>query len=69
MVDIVLLGGADINGGSGNVIGTFIAFLVIVTLRTGMTVANVKIEAQLTVLGSLLILAIVISNFIYSKRH
>lgn len=69
VVTIVLLGGADINGGSGNVIGTFIAFLVIVTLRTGMTVANVKIEDQLTVLGGLLILAIVISNFLYSRRR
>jgi rhamnose transport system permease protein len=69
IVTIALLGGTDINGGSGNVIGTFIAFFVIVSLRTGMTVANVKIEAQLTILGSLLILAIVISNFIYSKRR
>ena len=68
IVTIALLGGADINGGKGNVIGTFIAFFVLATLRTGMSVANIKIENQLAVLGALLILAIVISNFIYSKK-
>ena len=68
IVTIALLGGADINGGRGNVVGTFIAFFVLVALRTGMTVANIKIESQLTVLGGLLIFAIVLSNFIYSKR-
>lgn len=68
VVTIALLGGADINGGRGNVLGTFIAFFVLVCLKTGMFVANIKIENQLTVLGFLLILSIVLSNFIYSKR-
>jgi len=68
VVTIALLGGTDINGGKGNVIGTFIAFFVLATLRTGMSVANIKIENQLAVLGALLIIAIVISNFIYSRK-
>lgn len=68
VVTLVLLGGADINGGRGNVIGTFLAFFVLVCLKTGMSVANIKIEKQLTVLGFLLIFAIVLSNYIYSKR-
>lgn len=68
VVTIALLGGTDINGGRGGVVGTFIAFLVLATLKTGMSVANVKIESQLTVLGFLLIFAIVLSNYIYSKR-
>lgn len=69
IVTIALLGGADINGGRGNVVGTFIAFLVLVCLKTGMSVANIKIENQLTVLGFLLIFAIVLSNYIYSRRR
>jgi len=68
IVTIALLGGADINGGRGNVVGTFIAFFVLVCLKTGMSVANIKIENQLTVLGFLLIFSIVLSNFIYGKR-
>ena len=69
VVTIALLGGTDINGGRGNVVGTFIAFLVLVSLKTGMSVANIKIENQLTVLGFLLIFAIVLSNYIYGKRQ
>lgn len=68
VVTIALLGGTDINGGRGGVTGTFIAFLVLVSLKTGMSVANIKIENQLTVLGFLLVFAIVLSNYIYGQR-
>lgn len=61
---MVLLGGTDINGGKGNVFGTIIAFFIVVILRTGMSVAEIKPEKQLTVMGTLLILAIVIPNVI-----
>lgn len=67
-VTVVLLGGVDINGGKGNIIGPFIALFILLTLRTGMSVANIKIENQLAVLGFLLILSIAVSNFIYSKK-
>ena len=69
VVTIVLLGGTDINGGKGSILGTFVAFFVLVILRTGMSVANIKIENQLTVLGTLLISSIVISNYLYSRRN
>ena len=68
IVTITLLGGTDINGGRGNVFGTFIAFFVLMTLKLGLSVANIKIENQLTIIGFLLIFAIVFSNFIYSKQ-
>ncbi len=69
IVTVTLLGGTDINGGKGNIVGTFIAFFILITLRIGMSVANIKIESQLAVLGSLLIISIVVSNFIYSKKQ
>ncbi len=69
VVTIVLLGGTDINGGKGSILGTFVAFFVLVILRTGMSVANIKIENQLAVLGTLLISSIIISNYLYSKRN
>jgi rhamnose transport system permease protein len=68
IVTITLLGGTDINGGRGNVFGTFIAFFVLVSLKLGLSVANIKIENQLTIIGFLLIFAIVFSNFIYSRQ-
>ena len=48
----------------GSVLGTVIAFLLIVVLRTGMGVANVKAESQLTVIGALLIVAVVVTNLL-----
>lgn len=64
VITIVLLGGTDISGGKGNMVGSILAMFLIIILRTGMSVANVKIEKQLTIMGALLILAIVIPNVI-----
>lgn len=61
-ITAVVLGGADIFGGRGSMFGTVIAFFLIVILRTGMGVANVKAESQLAVIGTLLIVSVLISN-------
>jgi hypothetical protein len=45
-----------------------IALFTLISLRLGLSVANVKIENQLAIIGSLLILSITLSNYIYSKR-
>jgi len=63
-ITAVVLGGTSISGGRGSIVGTVLAFLLIVVLRTGMGVANVKAESQLTVIGIMLILAVVISNLV-----
>ncbi len=67
MVLIAMLGGTYIYGGRGTIAGTFLASWLLVIIATGMTVANVAINAQLTVLGLLLIVSIIASNAIYSR--
>jgi rhamnose transport system permease protein len=62
VITAVVLGGTDIFGGRGSMFGTVAAYLLLIFLRTGMGVANVKAESQLAVIGTLLILAILISN-------
>jgi rhamnose transport system permease protein len=62
VITAVVLGGVSIDGGKGSVLGAVLAFLLVVVLRTGMGVANIKAESQLTVIGTLLIVAILISN-------
>jgi rhamnose transport system permease protein len=62
VITAVVLGGTDIFGGRGSMFGTVIAYLLLIFLRTGMGVANIKAESQLAVIGTLLIVAIVISN-------
>jgi len=69
IVLMVMLGGTYIFGGRGNIFGTFIAFWIVVILRAGMNVANVKIQSQLTILGAMLIIAIIFTNYIYAKSQ
>jgi rhamnose transport system permease protein len=67
-ITAVVLGGTSIAGGVGSVMGTVLAFLLIVILRTGMGVANVKAESQLTVIGALLVFAVLMSNVLARFR-
>jgi len=69
VVLIVMLGGTYIFGGRGTIAGTFLALWLLIIIQTGMTVANIAIDAQLTVLGLLLILAIISANAIYAGRR
>lgn len=69
IVLMVMLGGTYIFGGRGNIFGTFIAFWIVVILRSGLNVARVKIDSQLTILGAMLIIAIIFTNYIYAKSQ
>jgi rhamnose transport system permease protein len=67
IVLIVMLGGTSISGGRGTMWGTFLAFWLLVIVVTGLTVANVSINTQLTVLGVLLIVSIVAMNALHAR--
>ena len=69
MVLMAMLGGTYIFGGRGSILGTFLAAWLLVVVSTGMTVANISPAIQLTVLGILLIIAIIATNFIYSRTQ
>lgn len=69
MVLMAMLGGTYIFGGRGTILGTFLAAWLLVIVSTGMIVANVLPAVQLVVLGMLLILSIVATNFIYSRTQ
>lgn len=69
MVLMAMLGGTYIFGGRGTILGTFLAAWLLVIVSTGMTVANVLPAVQLVVLGVLLIVSIIATNFIYSRTQ
>ncbi len=69
MVLMAMLGGTYIFGGRGTILGTFLAAWLLVIVSTGMIVANVLPAVQLVVLGSLLIIAIIATNLIYSRTQ
>lgn len=69
MVLMAMLGGTYIFGGRGTILGTFLAAWLLVVAATGMTVAILLPAVQLTVLGILLIVSIIATNFIYSRTQ
>ncbi len=69
MILMAMLGGTYIFGGRGTILGTFLAAWLLVVVSTGMTVANLLPAIQLTVLGILLVVAIIATNFIYSRTQ
>lgn len=69
MVLMAMLGGTYIFGGRGTILGTFLAAWLLVVVSTGMTVANVLPAVQLVVLGVLLIVSIIATNFIYARTQ
>jgi rhamnose transport system permease protein len=54
----VVLGGVDIRGGRGTVLGVLLSLVLLGTLRNGMGLANIGGPVQSVVLGALLILGI-----------
>ncbi|MCB9992827.1 MAG: ABC transporter permease [Hyphomicrobiaceae bacterium] len=69
MVLMAMLGGTYIFGGRGSILGTFLAAWLLVIVSTGMIVANILPAMQLCVLGVLLIISIIATNFIYSRTQ
>jgi rhamnose transport system permease protein len=67
-ITAVVLGGTSIAGGRGSIYGTVIALFLLAVLRTGMGVANVKVESQLAVVGALMVVAVIISNALARRR-
>jgi rhamnose transport system permease protein len=57
---MVLLGGISIFGGSGTMVGTVLAILIVLALRNGMGLANITGHIQTGVLGVLLILSVMV---------
>jgi rhamnose transport system permease protein len=69
VITAVVLGGTDIDGGRGSILGTLLALFLVGILRSGMGLANIKIEYQLVVIGSLLILSIILPNVVRRLRR
>jgi rhamnose transport system permease protein len=68
-ITAVVLGGVAITGGRGTVFGTVVALFLIMVIQTGMGVANVKVESQLAVIGTLLVASVLLSNALAARRR
>jgi rhamnose transport system permease protein len=62
VVTAVVLGGVDIFGGVGSMLGVFLALILVAEIRNGMQLANIAGDTQDIVIGVLLLAAIVAGN-------
>lgn len=64
VITAVVLGGVDIGGGSGSIIGVVLALFLLGIVRFGMSLLNIRGQVQSIVVGLLLILAILLPQMI-----
>jgi rhamnose transport system permease protein len=64
VVTAVVLGGVDIFGGAGSMLGVLLALVLVAELRNGMQLANVAGDTQDIVIGVVLLAAIVAGNLL-----
>jgi rhamnose transport system permease protein len=63
-ITAVVLGGVDINGGQGSMPGVVLALFLMGVVRYGMSLKNVPGQVQNTLIGILLIVAILLPQFL-----
>jgi rhamnose transport system permease protein len=68
IITSVVLGGVDINGGRGTVLGVLVSTLFLWTLRNGMGLANIAGPIQQLIIGALLLAAVLVSNLMSRRR-
>jgi len=68
VLTIVVLGGVVVGGGKGNLLGVFIALIIIQTISNGMVLIDLPVFLRMVVKGALLVLVIAI-DAIRSRRH
>jgi rhamnose transport system permease protein len=69
VVTAVVLGGVDIFGGAGSMLGVFLALVLVAELRNGMQLANIAGDTQDIVIGVLLLAAIVAGNLVRAAQQ
>jgi rhamnose transport system permease protein len=68
IVAAIVLGGIDLNGGRGRVIGLVLSILLLGTLYNGMGLANVDAPLQVVVFGVLLIGSVLVPRIVGMVR-
>ncbi len=67
VIAAVVIGGASLSGGQGTIIGTIVGTLLISFLRNGCTLLGISTNAQLIVIGLIIILAVAVDQLAKSK--
>ncbi len=68
VIAAVVLGGTSIFGGTGTILGTALGVVLVQLLKNGLALTGVKGDATIVVIGSVLILSILVSNWLRARR-
>jgi rhamnose transport system permease protein len=69
VIAAVVLGGTSIFGGTGSILGTVLGVILIQLLKNGLALTGVKGDATIVVIGSVLILSILITNWLRGRHE
>jgi rhamnose transport system permease protein len=69
VIAAVVLGGTSIFGGTGTIFGTVLGLVLIQLLKDGLALTGVKGDATIMVIGAVLILSILATNFAERRRE
>jgi rhamnose transport system permease protein len=64
-ITAVVLGGTSIFGGRGTIVGTVLGLILIQALKNGLSLAGIKSDGTIVLIGAVLILTILISNIFH----
>jgi ribose/xylose/arabinose/galactoside ABC-type transport system permease subunit len=67
VIAAVVIGGASLSGGRGTITGTLVGTLLISFLRNGCTLVGISTNAQLVVIGVVIIAAVAVDRFTRDK--
>ena len=67
-ITIAVFGGASLAGGKVSLAGSYIAAIIIVLIRLGLTTAAIQTEIQSVIIGLILILAVAFNNFAAARK-
>ncbi len=63
-----VLGGTDVKGGSGTILGTVLGVLIIALIDAGLTLANIQATVQEVVVGTILISSIIFYEYVGKSK-
>lgn len=69
IIAAVVIGGASLSGGQGTVTGTLVGTLLISFLRNGCTLLGISTNAQLVVIGIIIVLAVSVDQLAQRKAE
>jgi rhamnose transport system permease protein len=68
-ITIAVFGGASLLGGRASVFGSFLAAIIIIWIRQGLTIASIQTDVQQVIIGLILIASVAINTFVTERNQ